>query len=912
MLIKIGNLLADHPGQGPSAVEAFYQLIINQHFSELVTTACQVGLGWLDLKNKDTFLAIERQQKALQLCENLPGDCTALRAMSSNCLGHAYRLRKDYDQALDYFLQAQQSSSHPPIDKYAAYDGYKNIPSMNIASTYKLMHEVSKAWDVYKTTLAREMNSSVRFHGHTYLTIAQAGLDGDDAEQSFASRKAFLDVSLSSMSSNYRRSIISGVLLLGFEYANHEETRTMAIDYLKKVINHSQRYINVNGDDRLIVQQCNNRISGLYIKKRMSQQAIYHAHEALKMCHEDDLMDIVQSYRNLIEAIEEELAESKHDFTSKEINRRLLSDQSVVESEETKIVFKRHELSFGQSICHLLDLDILQHSDRRRSLACCLMKLSALMHESSDDRFRREPEEIKRLSNRARELLEDDNQLQQICANNFAYLRGDFDGIILRYTEDLRLAQEQQHSGQCIGEDAFSYVAHLYSRKSMFDEERCWYELAVRYFQTHGHLCEHTVKCFHQLADYHQRRDDLATAIEVSRDLVRYLLSHRADCFLRVSIDSIVMRFIGHFENRTVQMNILHQFVQLLLVEPVDHQFRQIIGLCPRKTTAILEAYSAYLEVLVVLKSSNSFFTEVQSAFQLAMSVYDEQKADQKLIETYEHLIELLVNPKTDRSMAEVALKRLTLDMEMVSTFARALTMYTYWARLILPYLNVGYLLSASFILVRCKFLQWKGASMDRQTKEVLLDLLHFYQQIADPHFVLSEYVKTEERKADRQSVTGIYMKLLEFCFKYRSERYLKFVKDKCDALIDQPKAMLSFITDNRVDYKQLIFTLSEKTITSSNSSSTFESYAQEWMDSRENTDWTQLCSDLLEWQSIDDERLASCHVKLNDIEAARAVFDPVLYGDLVMRLNPNAYRRSLNFDRLSQNDPSRTEYQTH
>lgn len=106
---------------------------------------------------------------------------------------------------------------------------------MNIASTYKLMHEVSKAWDVYKTTLAREMSNSVRFQGPTYLTIAQAGLDGDDAEQSLASRKAFLDVSLSIMSSNYYRSIISGVLLLGFECANHDETRTVATSYLEGV-----------------------------------------------------------------------------------------------------------------------------------------------------------------------------------------------------------------------------------------------------------------------------------------------------------------------------------------------------------------------------------------------------------------------------------------------------------------------------------------------------------------------------------------------------------------------------------------------------------------------------------------------------------------------------------------------------
>lgn len=41
----------------------------------------------------------------------------------------------------------------------------------------------------------------------------------------------------------------------------------------------------------------------------------------------------------------------------------------------------------------------------------------------------------------------------------------------------------------------------------------------------------------------------------------------------------------------------------------------------------------------------------------------------------------------------------------------------------------------------------------------------------------------------DRQSVTEIYMKRLESCFKHRSERYLQFVKDKCEMFIDQLKA---------------------------------------------------------------------------------------------------------------------------
>jgi hypothetical protein len=52
MMVKIGNLLADHPQQGISVAAAFYDMIMALKFSETLTAACYTGLGWLALKEK--------------------------------------------------------------------------------------------------------------------------------------------------------------------------------------------------------------------------------------------------------------------------------------------------------------------------------------------------------------------------------------------------------------------------------------------------------------------------------------------------------------------------------------------------------------------------------------------------------------------------------------------------------------------------------------------------------------------------------------------------------------------------------------------------------------------------------------------------------------------------------------------
>ncbi|CAF1510650.1 unnamed protein product, partial [Adineta steineri] len=251
-IIKIGHLLANNAHQGILRAKKFYELITSSNFSETLKIACTAGLGWLAFKERNGILAIEQQQTALRLYEQLPKDesesLTLLYNTSYNCIGASFRLMKKYRHALKYYRKAEELLLKIPIDKYAMYDGYRNITSINIASIQKLLGEVDQAWDTYKKILAYEMSSSTRFHGHTYLTIAQAGLleakilhDEDETERCSQNWKAFLDISLTNLSSSYRRSIISGVLLIGFEYMDNEQRRTMAIDYFQKVINISRR-----------------------------------------------------------------------------------------------------------------------------------------------------------------------------------------------------------------------------------------------------------------------------------------------------------------------------------------------------------------------------------------------------------------------------------------------------------------------------------------------------------------------------------------------------------------------------------------------------------------------------------------------------------------------------------------------
>jgi tetratricopeptide (TPR) repeat protein len=1011
MIVKVGNLLADHPRQGIPVATAFYKMIMKLKFSDNLTAACDTGLGWLALKEKNLALAINLQHAALNTCERLiestGANLTHIQVMCYNCIGTAYRLKKQYKQALSYFLKAQELGFKIPIDKYALYNGYRNVTEVNIASTHKLMNNV-----------AHETDSSIRFHARTYLTVAQAGLheaqmdrDTDECKRCERSWKDFLDISLTSMSSNYRRSIISGVLQLGFEYANNEETRTMIIDYLRKVINISQKYVNATRIDRLIVLQCKNQVSRLYTKKRSYDQAIDHALDALQICNEDDLTDIAECYESMAQIYEQRLRDEENDLTDiaecyesmaqtyeqrlrdeendltdiaecyesmaqiyeqrlrddendltdiaecyesmaqiyeqrlrdeendltpEDISRMIIADNpfaSVNSNTEAtaSIVFDRSEFAFGQFSTNKISPTVLQDNDRKRQWVYCLLKGAALEQmqgykeeqqaKADDDdslskQARAHAVRARQLLHKASELLKDDFSVQRICINNFAYIEGKFESIMEYYLHDLKTKQQKENAS-CIGEDAFCYLAHLWGRKTNVNEERLWYERAVRYFQEHGHMCEHTVACFHRLAHFYEKHDTFGSAVDVYQSLICYLLKHKPPFYLHTSIEPIVTKLVQYFNGQGETkraITILQQFIQLISTESVDDEykvdehFKKIIEICNKQLVPISQAYTSYLEVMLRYKSlsPDSYILAIEPAFRQAISIYQIHGNYPKVTEACQQFVQLLVNVKTDRTTTEAAFKSLALDFEKSLLFEIALGMYTHLAKFIIKYQNKEDLVLAGLVITRCKFLKQKGAIVISDTQQMLADLMIFYHNAAYPQFIIDDYLKTMKGDYEPHSTTGIYMSLLEFCLKHRSEHYNQYMKTNVAALLDRPKELIAFITTKRANYKVLIQAIFERygnrtkiAQTPEQSITDFETNADKWLWLTEETDdtyWSQLLHCLFEWQSKDDECIASFYKKIGDVHSAASIFDTELYGDPALKFSSNACRRYLQY----------------
>ncbi|CAF1438691.1 unnamed protein product, partial [Rotaria sordida] len=663
-VIKIGDLLAKHPRQEISKAKEFYDFIKNSDISKALGAACIAGLGWLALKEKNAALAIEQQQIALGLYEQLKLEgesesLTHLYITSYNCIGASFRLIKRYRRALEYYTKAEKLLLKVPIDKYAMYEEYRNITSINIAVTHKLQGEVDQAWDHYKKILAYEMNTSTRFHGHTYLTIAQAGLhDSDEYDRHSQSWKAFLDLSLTNMSSSYRRSIISGVLLIGFQCANNEQTRTMAIDYFQKVIRISRRYANINRDDYHIVLACLNQVARLETKRRQYGHSISYALEALNMCHEDDLTDIAECYESIALNYEQQILDRTNDLTPDDIRRMIIENPFANTTEPTVplivLAFKRSEFAFGQYSIKTMNPKFSEETDRHRCLAYCHLKLAALAqargYKENDDRL---VNKACQLLEKVAQTLKDDPQAQQICINNMNYLNEDFDSIINSYQEELN--RNQQKNKACIGEDAFAYIAHLYARKKDADEEHRWYNLAVQYFESHGHICEHTVMCFRKLARFYEKHENMVVAMDIYERLINYLVEYLPCSFLRTSIKPIGMKIVEHFKEKGDSKQailILQDLIDLMLLDSdddehqVDEQFKKLITKCIETAAIVVNrAYEQYFEVLLRHKPQpfDSYMRAIEHAFRQAISVYQTGGNYRKSIEAYQQYIELLI-----------------------------------------------------------------------------------------------------------------------------------------------------------------------------------------------------------------------------------------------------------------------------
>lgn len=951
-IIRIGHLLANHPQQDVAQAKVFYELMKLSNLSETFLSACTAGLGWLALKERNGKSAIEFQQQALKLYQELPKnekeDYVYLYTTSYNCIGISLRLMKRYRHALEYFKKAEELQFNIPIDKYAMYQGYRNITSINIASIYKLQGEIDLAWKSYKKILAYEMNTSTRFHGHTYLTIAQAGLDEakldndqDEYDRCSQTWKAFLDKSLTNMTSNYRRSIISGVLLLGFQYADNEQRRQMAMDYFEKVIHISRRFIHVGREDYLIVLKCLNQLARLNTKKGNYNQANQNIFEALNICHEDELGEIKECYESLLFNYKQQYLVQTNDLTPEDISKMILEnpftsiEKSVIKTPTIVLQFKRDEFAFGQCLIKSLNPNMFKESDVQRCLIYCRLKVAALaqaqgyknsiLSKLNDDHLlKRESEKdmqtARKLVVEVTQSIKDYPEIEQICKNNLKYLNEDFDSIINIYKEELYNYQlEKEKRNFCISEDAFSYIGHLYSRKKDLEKEQQWYYNAIEYFENHGHICEHTIVCFYRLVHFYEKYSNFISAIDILRRLVTYLLKYSRHSFVYISIEPIIMKLIEYFNEKQDYKQIItifRDFIDLILTEPIDdvcridEKFKQLTKKYKDNLDIINEIYGSYLEIFLRYKPLplNSYIRAIEPAFRQAIENYLTCQKYAKSIETYQQFIELIIKNSHNCQLIETAFKRLALDFETLHLYNIALDIYSYLGNFIFDRSKEEDTILAGFVIVRCKMLQTMGAIFTENIYQMITKLMRFYHNTITPQFVLMDYNKSISVRADRRNAHGIYLNLLEFCFYYRSESYENHIRTNIVILEDRPEERIAFIRTHRVDYKAIILhiyeTLKEEfdqeKISIKQLHSDFEIAVDEWIKSSIENDriiyWSQVLHRFLELQSIDDEYLAVSYIKLNDIKTAVSIFTMDIYGEPALQFNSNACRRYLRY----------------
>ncbi|CAF1671331.1 unnamed protein product, partial [Adineta ricciae] len=234
-IIRIGNLLIDRSlamCSPRSKAESFYRTLTNE-FNSMYLSSCLTGQAWIAFKREQFDLAISLVSEALSKGDQSNAEW---KITTLNCIGGVYFKQKRYIEALKYYKQAYHisevtdekianNSYHGPcipIDKFAMYDNYRNISSINIARIYQCKGESDQAWKMYKEIVDSEMRDASDFHCHTCMTIAESGThvsnpSREERYQIWRNWKNFLDLGLDDML-KYRTSIITGYFSFNHQY----------------------------------------------------------------------------------------------------------------------------------------------------------------------------------------------------------------------------------------------------------------------------------------------------------------------------------------------------------------------------------------------------------------------------------------------------------------------------------------------------------------------------------------------------------------------------------------------------------------------------------------------------------------------------------------------------------------------
>ena len=949
-LIKTGSLLSNHFKHGHFKANAFFQRFLADSDLINIKAACHAGLGWVALKRKQHSVAENYQKQALQMYAAME-DVDHLYVSSYNCLGAVYWQQGTYSKALSFYLKAYEiGPPTAPIDKYSFYNSFMNVSAVNVACLYKIQGFIELAWSTYKKLLPLQMKDAAHLHAAVYLKIAEAGFaqgtsfNSTDEELDWLQNwQRFLDLSLTDMSSSYRRSIVSGVLSIGWRFANNEQRSDVAIAYYKKVIEISQRFIAHSAVDEGIVLRCYQQIAQLYREKNSLYMSINYATNGLKLCRASDLESIVTFYEMMANVYEEQLRQLNSSLSPLDIDLRIGTanlelDYVVVVHPNNPpppapiLEFQRDEFAFGQ-YKKVLNSNLIKEPNPKRCLAHCLLKIAVQQQE------RGKTDNIHELLHRARCLVPTDTEVAFVCVNNLSYLDGTFAQIIDNYRRSL---EERQSTGlhSCIGEDAFCYIAHLYEKTGQIDQARQWYLKACQYFEEHRLFCEHTRPCYNRVASFCERNHDPSSAASIYRRLVHQLLNHRHETSLVQRDTVLLMEQTTKDVGSADQIFILKHLVQIAL-KPVNAQLidridEEVVAIFKRLREqkkdpwAAAFIYQSYIKVILRHNSSllTPFVRRTLTICDCAVDVYKAAYNPIEAFEVWQRLAGIVMKYSNDRHQILSFIKQLGLDLESREYIRAALGIYDALYEFIyahtpaICYQNNDLLI---YILDRCQRLAESKKEPAPPIYRRMIGMLQSFKQHVSPDFDMKVYIARLETYymklaiAEASSARESYEHVLDLFVGSPTERFDEVLAKIVDQMKDRPTELLKLLAKYRIDYAPLIRLVLQRleppngpptsvekfppssSIRVDNLLSSYNSRVKRYLNSTNSKQriaacWTECIRFLLEQCSKQDENLAFCYLQLSDPIQAAQIFDRTIYEEIALKYCPNACRRYLKF----------------
>ncbi|CAF1344117.1 unnamed protein product [Adineta ricciae] len=206
----------------------YYNSLLNDFLGDSQNTcACYIGLGWIACENDKYDLALKYQTTALQLYDQARLSSTDLLLNIYNCLGAINRKENNYEQAMDFYIKAEQYNNVQCIDRqWINLDEFRNVSSIHMAAIYKLQQRFDLTWNMYLKTIEKIPNA--KLHKMVFEYIVKAYND------SIENRKRFLDYTIQYLPSLYEFIVYSYVHIV--ELAVSRKDYDFAIDCLKKLL----------------------------------------------------------------------------------------------------------------------------------------------------------------------------------------------------------------------------------------------------------------------------------------------------------------------------------------------------------------------------------------------------------------------------------------------------------------------------------------------------------------------------------------------------------------------------------------------------------------------------------------------------------------------------------------------------